>query len=540
MKFGPVPIRQAIGGILAHAVKEGELVIKKGTLIGEDHVRALFDVGIAEVTVALLEGDDISEDEAARRLASALIDVEAIAENPFTGRVNLFATGPGVLLIDTAKIDAINAIDESVTVATLPHQKRVASGEMVATVKIIPFALPAALVEQAAVAGSGAIRIAPFAAKKVAVFSTLLPGLRSSVVDKTMRVLDARLQDLGESERLCDIRVHHTIEDLAEALPRARAFGADITVIFGASAITDRRDVIPAALEAAGGRVLHLGMPVDPGNLLMLGTLDGRPVIGAPGCARSPRENGFDWVLERLVADLKVTSQDIRKMGVGGLLMEIISRPQPRDPEDAERPQVAAIVLAAGRGTRMGGGKMTAKLGGKALVRYPHEAVAGSLAGPVFTVIGHDAGNVSAALTGIDTHVVENPDYAKGMSTSLKAGIAALPETAAGAIVLLGDMPYVTPEIINRLIATFAAHPKASAVVPMIDGQRGNPILIGRTLFEAVMTLEGDMGARKLLDSAGQEIIEIAIDDVAVLTDVDTPEALAQLEITGTTRPMQE
>jgi molybdenum cofactor cytidylyltransferase len=126
------------------------------------------------------------------------------------------------------------------------------------------------------------------------------------------------------------------------------------------------------------------------------------------------------------------------------------------------------------------------------------------------------------------------------MSTSLKAGIAALPQSAAGAIVLLGDMPYVTPAIINRLIAAFVAHPSAKAIVPMIGGQRGNPILIGRSLFDAVMALDGDMGARKLLDSAGQEIIEIAIDDVAVLTDVDTPEALAQLEITGTTRPMQE
>lgn len=530
MRFGPVPIRQAVGGILAHAVREGDLVLKKGILIGEDHVRALLEAGVAEVTVAILEGDDLTEDEAAQRLASALIEIEVIAEKPFTGRVNLFATGPGMLLIDAAKIDAINAVDDSITVATLAHHKRVASGEMVATVKIIPFAVPAHLVEQAIEVGAGAIRIAPFAAKKVAVFSTLLPGLKSSVVDKTLRVLDARLQDLGKSERLCDIRVHHTIEDLAEVLPRARAFGADIIIIFGASAITDRRDVIPAALEAAGGTVVHLGMPVDPGNLLMLGTLDGRPVIGAPGCARSPRENGFDWVLERLVADLKVTSEDIRKMGVGGLLMEIISRPQPRDPEGLNHPQVAAIVLAAGKGTRMGGGKMTAKLGGKALVRYPHEAVAGSLAGPVFTVLGHDAGSVSAALTGIDTHLIENPDFAKGMSTSLKAGIAALPETAAGAIVLLGDMPHVTPGIINRLIATFADHPTAGAVVPMIGGQRGNPILIGRSLFDAVMTLEGDLGARKLLDTAGREIIEVAIEDVAVLTDVDTPEALAGLD----------
>jgi molybdenum cofactor cytidylyltransferase len=529
LKFGPVPIRDAVGGTLAHALKEEGLTLRKGAVITEDHVAALFAAGVAEITVARLEDGDLTEDIAAVRIAGAVVDVEVIAEKPFTGRVNLFAASPGVLLVDVARINAVNAVDEAITLATLDHFKAVAAGEMVATVKIIPFAVAGHLVDQAIEAGRGAIRVAPFSARKVAVFSTLLPGLKSSVIDKTLRVLDERLAKLDGTERLCDIRVHHTVEDLAEVLPRARALGADLTIVFGASAITDRRDVIPAALEAAGGTVTHLGMPVDPGNLLMLGTLEGRPVIGAPGCARSPRENGFDWVLERLAADIKVTSADIRSMGVGGLLMEIISRPQPRDPDAVSLPPVAAIVLAAGQGTRMGGAKMTAMLGGKPLVRHPHEAVAASGAGPVFTVVGHDAAKVVAALEGIDTQLVENPAFAGGMATSLKAGIAALPETSAGALILLGDMPHVTPAIINRLIAAFAARPTAKAVVPMAGGQRGNPILIGRRLFADVMALEGDMGARRLLDAAGGDLVEVAIDDVAVLTDIDTPEALAEL-----------
>ncbi len=249
---------------------------------------------------------------------------------------------------------------------------------MVATVKIIPFAVQESLAAQAAEAVAGAVRVQPFAAKRVAVVSTLLPGLKATVVEKTLRVLDERLAGLEGASRLSDIRVHHEIEDLKEALVNTRALGADIIIVFGASAITDRRDVIPAALEAAGGEVRHLGMPVDPGNLLMLGALDGRPVLGAPGCARSPKENGFDWVLQRLAADIDVTPDDIRRMGVGGLLMEIISRPQPRDPDTTARPTVAAVVLAAGRGTRMGGAKMTALLGGRPLVRYPHEAAASS------------------------------------------------------------------------------------------------------------------------------------------------------------------
>ncbi len=528
MKFGPVSIRNAVGGVLAHSVREGALVLKKGTVITAGNVATLFEAGIAEITIAMLERGDISENDAAAQVASSVIDREVVAEAPFTGRVNLFAASAGVLHVDAAKIDAVNALDEALTIATLKHHVSVEAGEMVATVKIIPFAVPGALVKQASLAADAAIGVSAYAAKQVAVFSTLLPGLKSSVVDKTLRVLDARLAGLGPSHRLCDIRVHHTIDDLAEVLPRARALGADIVVVFGASAITDRRDVIPAALEAAGGKVSHLGMPVDPGNLLMLGEIDGLPVIGAPGCARSSKENGFDWVLQRLVADLKVTSADIRKMGVGGLLMEIVSRPQPRDPEGSVGSNVAAVLLAAGQGTRMGGGKMTAQLGGKALVRHAAEAIEVAGLAPFITVVGHDAERVTEALSGIETTVVTNPDYASGMASSLKTGLAAVPLSAAAMLVALGDMPNVTPGIINRLLFAFADHPHARAVVPIVAGQRGNPVLLARSMFDDIAQLKGDAGARKLLDDAS-DVIEVQMDDAAVLLDVDTPEALAAL-----------
>ncbi len=529
MKFGPVPTRAAVGGIVAHALKEGGLVLKKGALVTPQHVDALLAAGVAEVVVAQLEPGDLAEDEAARRLADAAAGAEIRAERPFTGRVNLFAEGPGVLLVDAAKIDAVNDLDEAITIATLPAYKRVGAGEMIATVKIIPFAVPESLVARAMAAAAGAISVAPFSGKKIAVVSTILPGLKASVVDKTLKVLDERLEVLGFSDRICDIRVHHDIHDLAEALPRTLALGADIVIVFGASAITDRRDVIPAAVGMAGGEVRHLGMPVDPGNLLMLGMLGGKPVIGAPGCARSPKENGFDWVLERLAADLPVSPADIRRMGVGGLLMEIVSRPQPRDPDGANHPQVAAVVLAAGRGTRMGGGKMTALFRGEALVRHAHKAALASGAGPLVTVLGHDATHVSVALAGLDTRMVMNEAYATGLASSLKAGIAAVPDTAAGALILLGDMPNVTPEIINRMLAAFSGAPYAKAVVPTVQGQRGNPVLIGRRMFDAVMALEGDIGARKLVDTAGEDVVEVPIDDAAVLVDVDTPEALHAL-----------
>src|SRR5262249_57563189 len=117
--------------------------------------------------------------------------------------------------------------------------------------------------------------------------------------------------------------------------------GGKLVLIFGASAIPDRRDVIPAAIEAAGGNVEHFGMPVDPGNLMLIGSAAGRAVLGAPGCARSPKENGFDWILARLLCGLPVRRSDITGMGVGGLLMEIVTRPQPRESEEPAGRRVA-------------------------------------------------------------------------------------------------------------------------------------------------------------------------------------------------------
>jgi molybdenum cofactor cytidylyltransferase len=163
---------------------------------------------------------------------------------------------------------------------------------------------------------------------RAAVVSTLLPGLKSSVVAKTLKVLEQRLAPSGGAIAW-ETRVAHRTGALADALEAAKGQG-DIVIVFGASAITDRRDVVPTAIEAIGGRIEHFGMPVDPGNLLLIADIDGKPVIGAPGCARSPKENGFDWVLQRLIAGVPIGRREIQRMGVGGLLMEIATRPQPR------------------------------------------------------------------------------------------------------------------------------------------------------------------------------------------------------------------
>jgi molybdenum cofactor cytidylyltransferase len=330
VKFGPVPVEEAVGAIAAHSVRSGEAVVRKGSTLREEDARRLRAAGIDSVVAVRLDPGDVGEDAAALRLAEALAGEHAAVERPFTGRSNLFATRAGILMVDRAVIDGVNAVDEAITAATLPAYKPVVEGEMIGTVKIIPYAVAGALLDRAlAAAGPGGIRVAPYALSRVGVISTLMPGLKASVVDKTLAVLGRRLEPAGAAVT-DEARVAHDASALARAIAAQAAGGNDLIVVFGASAIADRRDVIPAALEAAGGTVEHFGMPVDPGNLLLVGSIGGKPVIGAPGCARSPKENGFDWVLQRLLAGVPVTRADIAGLGVGGLLMEIVSRPQPR------------------------------------------------------------------------------------------------------------------------------------------------------------------------------------------------------------------
>lgn len=531
MKFGSIAIADAEGCVAAHSVRAGDLVIRKGATITAADIERLDAAGVGDIVAVRFEPGDIDENAAAERLAQALAGLGVVTEAPFTGRVNLFAEKAGVLRLDVAAIDRLNRIDEAITVATLPALKAVVAGEMVATVKIIPYGLPQTLIDEALAALNGMrpVAVAAYRPDALGVISTLLPGLKPSVVDKTLRVMSERLAPSGAS-LIADERVPHETGPLARAIAAMAAGPADIVVVFGASAITDRRDVIPQALLEAGGRIEHLGMPVDPGNLLLIGDLDGKPVIGAPGCARSPKENGFDWVLQRCLAGIPVTRADIQAMGVGGLLMEIVSRPQPRAPGRLAAAPVAGIVLAAGRSTRMGeANKLLQAVRGKPLVRHAVEAQLASKARPVVVVTGHQHGEVEAALAGLDVRFVHNPAFASGLASSVTAGLAALPPGTPGVVVALGDMPNVTAQVIDRLAQVFAERQDAQAVVPTLFGQRGNPVLLSRTLFAAMGRLGGDQGARRLLEEAGDAVVEVALDDPAIALDVDTPEALKAL-----------
>jgi len=527
MKFGKVPLDAAQGAILAHSLRAGERRFKKGHRLDAGDVAQLLECGIHEAVVAQIEGGDVREDDAAARIAKAAAGENVRVAAAFTGRANLYTTAGGLAVVDAECVNDINAVDESITLATVPPFARVSPRQMLATVKIIPFAAPETAVEKTErLAVRAPIRVAAFRPRKAALILTTLPDVRSVLLNKTHQAIARRIEEIG-STLVFERQVPHEVDALSRVLKEAAA-AADLVLVFGASAIADSRDVIPAAIEEAGGKIERFGMPVDPGNLLLLGKLDGTDVVGLPGCARSPKLNGFDFVLWRLAAGLPASSADIAAMGVGGLLMEIPVRPQPRDePIVPLALKMGAIVLAAGTSSRMGANKLLTEIDGEPLVRRVVEAAIASGAGSVVVVTGNEAEHVQTALAGCDVRLVNNPDFSSGLSSSLRSGLKALPQDCDGAVILLGDMPAVTPALIDRQIATFDPAEGRAICVATHGGKRGNPVLFARRFFEEIEAIEGDVGARGLIGAYPELVCEVEAGSEAPLIDIDTPEDLA-------------
>ena len=522
MIFESRPVAEATGTILAHSQIVGGQRWAKGRRLSRFDVAAAQAAGIDCVTVAALQAGDVGEDAAAARFAAALAGKALAALVPVHGRVNLVADAAGLLRVDAESINHLNAIDEALTIATRGNWARLRIGEIAATIKVIPYAVPVGVLD-AALTAAKPLSVTPFRTCRVDLIATTTAGMSAKQIAKTDVVTRSRLAALG-SVTGPSLTCAHNVDALADLLRKPT--DAAIILIAGASATVDRGDVIPAAILAAGGRIERLGMPVDPGNLLCLGYIGQRAIVGLPGCARSPKRNGFDWVLERLVAGIDVDSASIAAMGNGGLLAEI-DRPEPRSTRTAQG-LVGAIVLAAGRSTRMGAAnKLLADLGGKPLVAHVVDTLAAAGLPPPVVVLGNMAEEVRAALSSFDVQFVRADDYAEGLSRSLRAGLAAVPGDWRGVLVCLGDMPLVSVGTVQALVA--AAADPAVVAIPVWSGKRGNPVLWGRSHFERLATLDGDVGGKALLAEIGDAVIEVAADTDGVLADVDTPEALAAM-----------
>ncbi len=336
MKFGPVPLEQAAGKTLGHNVagSDGRRVLHKGKPLTPDDLAILKHLGRTSIYVAELEADDLDEDTAARRVTEVIMGHGLRLSGPASGRVNLLATAAGVLRVEAPQVLRINQF-EGVTLATLANHSAVRVRQIVATVKIIPFALPQAVIRgiEDLASGRPLLRIDQLSPQPVGLIFSGSFSIRDKIA-ADFAPLRERVEALDSHIVSSD---YVSLEDesgeamLAEALARQRAAGARLIILAGETAIMDRYDIVPRAVTRAGGCIESVGAPVDPGNLLMIAYLDDVPVLGAPGCARSRKINVIDWVLPRLLVGDRLTRADIVSLGHGGLLEDAPERPRPRN-----------------------------------------------------------------------------------------------------------------------------------------------------------------------------------------------------------------
>ncbi len=523
MKFASVELAKAKGHILAHSMPLESGVLKKGITLGTHDLQKLKLAGQTDVTVAMLEQGDVAENEAAQTLADSFISKDVIATQAVAGRVNLIAEHDGILSLNTTEIEAFNAVDEAITIATLPDFSRVKKGNLLATLKIIPYGVAKVQIDRSLrCLGSECFQLHAFTPKSCDIILTKTQGFKSSLLTKAEKAIRTRISPLNlRVESSCV--VDHSAQEICSALQVAKS---DMVLILGASATSDRQDVVPEGIVQAGGKITRFGMPVDPGNLLVLGTYQGRAVIGLPGCARAPALNGADWVLERLCAGLSLEATDIARMGVGGLLKEIPDRIQPRMQPHQTRAGVTAILLAAGSSSRMrGDDKLMRKVGNATLLRHCVEVALGANIDHCIVVLKAGATDHKAALQGLPVKIVETADADLGMAASLRAGILAMDTTPKAILVGLTDMPDLTAEHFNKVIAGHDPDKNRFIICPTNpNGKRGHPVLFDAKFTENLTNLQGDTGAKDILKTVPEWVYEIP-SDAAVSLDLDTPEA---------------
>ena len=535
MQLAEFATADCLGLVLAHRQNFTDGSIAKGTLLTADHLAEFGAAGIYTLICARPDAGDVHEDEAAARLASLLAPNNLDFTMAATGRVNIKVPRQGLVRYERKLIRAINEIDERITFALVQHNQLLARGQMAATLKIIPFFVPDSSLQQIEnlLAGAPAFGFYPLKTAQVALIQTRIPGQADRLFTATKKVTTDRLAVLG-SEMMASPVCAHNKTDVAEQIQNCMASGADIILLCGGSAIIDRQDELPQAVIEAGGQVIQLGLAVDPGNLLMFAKIGNVPVIGMPGCARSPKLNGLDWVLQLVLADVDMTRREFADMAAGGLLMEIASRPLPRamatKPHQPDR--LVGIVLAAGQSSRMGpDNKLLAEFAGKPLVRHVTEVMLDAGLDDMTVVIGHQADEVAAALAGLPVHLLFNADFAAGQGHSVAAGVSALDGAVTDVLIALGDMPLISAEMVQNLVASHSAcdDHQRRITLPSYDGKRGNPVIWGCAFFPELKHLRGDAGGRQVLQDHLAAHNPVEISSSAMFRDIDTPADLQAL-----------
>ncbi|MCP5215789.1 MAG: NTP transferase domain-containing protein [Pseudomonadales bacterium] len=531
---------EALGVILAHTLRLDAVTLKKGTELNAEHLLLLEQAKVEFVTGVRLEPGDVDEDTAAEQIAKQLAGLHLNIGKPIAGRCNLYAKQHGLTQIDSAKINAINLSDGAIAIATLPNSAEAHADQAVASIKIIPFAVSERLLEHCLnilADEKPAIEVMPFQPHHGALILTKSAALKESVLDSTFEVTQGRMRAY-DSQVVFHQRCEHKIDEISAALKQALTQGCNPIMVCGAGITVDIGDVIPTAIKECGGEIVQFGMPVEPGNMLLLAKLGKTNIINLPGCSRSPKLNGLDWVLQRILAGIEVKPEHIMAMGVGGLIKDVAHSERRHrravQPKHQSKPRIAAIILAAGSSRRMGEqNKLLSQVKGVPMVVSVANAALASNVESITLVTGHESEALETLLAGRNLKFVHNPDYNSGIASSVKIGIASLSDEVDGAIVLLGDMPFVTKSQINELIAEFDPVLERDIVMPVKDGRRGNPVLWSRRYFPAMQKLTGDTGAKTILKEYAANVWEVPISDESIFADIDTQEELDLVNAAG-------
>ena len=339
MRFASVSLDQAEGAILGHNVINagGRRVLRKGRPLGGAEIEMLRSLGRTSVYAAVLEPGDVDENLAAERITQAVVGGSIRLSGPATGRVNVFARGQGLVRVDVEGLRWLNSL-EGVTLATMFNGSPAPDGKMIATTKILPYAVPektVTAVEEEAAGKGPLLWLEEIPARRVGLIVSASPASRDRAVAGFESALRRRVEGLGSSlERIDFVELRGDSErgtqELASSIRSHLEGGIELVLLAGETAIQDRHDLAPSAVEEAGGAVDGFGAPVDPGNLLMLAHVGEVPVIGAPGCARSSKPNIVDLILPRLLAGERLGAADLVELGHGGLLEDVPERPLPR------------------------------------------------------------------------------------------------------------------------------------------------------------------------------------------------------------------
>ncbi|MFT6497506.1 MAG: molybdenum cofactor cytidylyltransferase [Alphaproteobacteria bacterium] len=528
MKFENKPVINAIGMVSAHSHSTASGRISKGTTLEKLHIDELISMGVSDINVYHLEEDDVEESKASLLIAKAIANESLKVSLAFNGRTRIYAEKDSIFLVNKSIVDQINQMDESIAISTLNDQDIAYKNDLVLSVKIITYSISNLLLNQVLdlIKKNWVIFLKPFHPLSLAVIYTKSKNQKESLINNAKKTLSKRIEEFNST--ISEIHeCSHEYNEIKNAIDTVKKANIDLIVIFSASSVSDRRDIVPQAIESMHGKIIHFGMPVDPGNLTLFAQLDHVKIIAVAGSARSESLNGFDWFLNRLHAGIDINHKEINKLGVGGLLHDLRSYSRRKKFEkttNSRKKNVVAIILAAGQSTRMGDqNKLLLKINENSMIKdYINKLNQCNLAN-IIVVTGHESSIIKEDLSDTGVLFAHNKEHKVGISSSIKAGVSKLESHVDAVLICLPDMPFVSAHEINQLIDNYSTDKGQLICVPTSFGQRGNPVLWDKRFFNELMQLEGDIGAKNLIDKYKEYLIEVSSGE-SVITDIDTKE----------------